>query len=94
MDVGSLTIFGTLTWNIARRDLSIRALYILVENGGKFEIGTESNPMELDATIYIKTPPNWDPRNSEGWEGLGYHPTIGSRFLAGTSGSTIKIHGR
>ena len=50
--------------------------------------------MELDAKIYIKTPPNWDPRKSEGWDGVGYDPKIGSRFLAGKAGSSIKIHGR
>ena len=50
--------------------------------------------MELDAKIYIKTPPNWDPRKSEGWDGVGYDQKIGSRFLAGKAGSSIKIHGR
>lgn len=68
MDVGTLTVYGSLTWNIARRNLEIRALYVLVEAGGVFEIGSEQNPMELDATIYIKTPSNWDPRNSDGWD--------------------------
>jgi len=72
MDVGTLTIYGTLTWNIGRRDLEIRALYILVENGGTFEIGSEENPMELNAQIYIKTPSgDWDPRKSEGWDRIG-----------------------
>ena len=91
-----MTVFGKLTWNIARRNLEIRALYVLVETGGIFEIGSEQVPMELDATIYIKTPSNWDPRNSGGWDNRqeGYHKKIGSRFFAGNAGSTISIHGR
>ena len=50
--------------------------------------------MELDATIFIKTPSNWDPRKSEGWENFPYHPSIGSRFFAGVGGSSVEIYGR
>ena len=28
--------------------------YVSVENGGYFELGTVENPMNLEATIYIK----------------------------------------
>lgn len=50
--------------------------------------------MELDATIFIKTPSNWDPRKSEGWDNFPYHPKIGSRFFAGVGGSSVEIYGR
>merc|ERR1712037_135894 len=94
MDVGTITIKGGFSWHIAKRNLELRAFYILVDREGSFNLGSESEPMELDAKIYIKTPSNWDPRKSEGWDNFPYHPSIGSRFLAGVGGSHVEIHGR
>ena len=50
--------------------------------------------MDLEATIYIKTLDNWDPKD-ESASGVGYQNwPYGSRFFAGKGGSTIRICGR
>ena len=71
---------------------NFRAYYVLVNNGAEFEVGTVAAPMNLQATIYIKRPENWDPfaTNTAFW----HHEDFGSRFLVGDAGSIIRIHGR
>ena len=50
--------------------------------------------MDLEATIYIKTLENWDPKDDSA-SGVGYQNwPYGSRFFAGKGGSTIRICGR
>ena len=65
---------------------------MLVEQGGEFALGSENNPMNKDATMYIKKPFNWNPFAEV--TGLGYHTDFGSRFFVGNAGSIIRMHGR
>ena len=65
----------------------------MVFGAGTFEVGNAQNPMNLKATIYIETLPNWDPQNPKDEVGH-YGGAFGSRFLGGMPGSTIRIHGR
>ena len=95
MRVATLTIKGTLKWDIEKDGIKLSAKYIMVEEYGTLEVGTEDAPMEKKATIYIETPwENWDPKgDNEGKVGW-HHGTFGTRFLGGHYGSNIIIHGR
>jgi len=53
LDVETLTIKGTLTWDTSKDGLELRAGYVLVD-GGHLQIGTRAAPMALRATVYIK----------------------------------------
>ena len=53
MKVYTLTVEGTLQWDTSKDNVKLSAKYVLVERYGRFELGTESNPMNLKATIYI-----------------------------------------
>ena len=77
--VETLTIHGTLRWDVSRANLELRANYVLVEDGGHFLMGTEASPMNHPATIYITNDPN-------------SHPDLGRRFFGGYG--RIEIHGR
>ena len=70
----------------------LRAYFILIEAGGEWVVGTEDAPMNNLATIFIKTPVNWNPFG--GNAGLGYHDSLGSRFIVGKAGSSMIMHGR
>eukprot|EP00930_Biecheleria_cincta_P009405 TRINITY_DN11114_c0_g1_i1.p1 TRINITY_DN11114_c0_g1~~TRINITY_DN11114_c0_g1_i1.p1 ORF type:complete len:1517 (-),score=202.87 TRINITY_DN11114_c0_g1_i1:132-4682(-) len=78
-NVRTLTIEGTLRWDTTKNGLVLTAGYVLVEPGGRFEIGTESNPMRLRAVITLT--------------GGVSHPAFGTRFLGGSEG-TVAIHGK
>ena len=94
MDLGQLTINGKLTWDTSSDGLRLTTSAILVNDGATFECGTEEQPMNNQAEIYIKYPrEDWDP-NDSGQTGVGYSESFGSRFFVGTAGSNIYIHGR
>lgn len=77
----TLTIEGTLEWDITKDNLQLRAGYVLVASGGHLKIGTQDNPMERRATVYIT-------RNDH------MHNVLGKRFLGGVGSGVIDIHGR
>eukprot|EP00931_Biecheleriopsis_adriatica_P067560 TRINITY_DN4167_c0_g1_i1.p1 TRINITY_DN4167_c0_g1~~TRINITY_DN4167_c0_g1_i1.p1 ORF type:complete len:1079 (-),score=142.05 TRINITY_DN4167_c0_g1_i1:102-3338(-) len=81
IDVETLTIFGQLSWATDVGGLELRAGYVLVEDGGRFEVGSSTAPMRLQATIYIK-------------DTIHNHTELGRRFLGGVGNSVIVIHGR
>jgi len=91
MDVSSLTVEGTLTWDTTKSGLTLSAGYVLVHESGKFQIGTDTDPMVLAANIYIKN-------NGE------EHSELGDRFFGGyidparkeltSSRPVIEIYGR
>jgi hypothetical protein len=55
MDCQYLVVEGALRWNTSIGGLVMRAAGIMVLNNGSFELGTQQNPMLLDATIGIKS---------------------------------------
>merc|ERR1719265_1873275 len=79
--LATLTIRGTLQWDTTKEGLELRAGYVLVEDGGHFELGTATAPMELRATIHISKGPH-------------VHPHLGKRFFGGIGSARIDIHGR
>ncbi|CAK9057639.1 Cell surface hyaluronidase (Cell migration-inducing hyaluronidase 2) (Transmembrane protein 2) [Durusdinium trenchii] len=81
VDVKTLKVFGTVKWDTEKDGLELRAGYILVAEGGYFQVGSRTKPMELSATIYIK-------RGSES------HQWFGDRFLASEGEARVEIHGR
>jgi len=81
LDVQTLTIFGTVKWDTEKDGLELRACYILVGEGGYFQVGSRTKPMELAATIYIK-------------KGMETHALFGDRFLASEGEARVEIHGR
>ena len=70
LQVETLTIHGTLEWDLTKQNLELRANYILVETGGRFVLGTADSPMNFPATIYIT-------------KGASSDPELGRRFLGG-----------
>jgi len=85
LDFETITVHGTLIWDINKPNIELRTFGILVEQGGIFQLGKASQPMMLPATIYIK-----NPRNAA----IGNHPYLGKRYLAGIGKAHIEIHGR
>ncbi|CAE7867377.1 PIP5K1C, partial [Symbiodinium sp. KB8] len=81
IDVETLTIYGTVKWDTSKADLELRSNYILVGEGGYFQVGSRMNPMLLNATIYIK-------------KSLESHQWFGDRFLASEGEARVEIHGR
>lgn len=79
IEVGSLTIRGTLM--VARRDISIRAGWILVTDDGALAAGTDEQPFKQKLTITLCA------------EGVVPHPEYGSKFLVAARGGTIDLHG-
>lgn len=79
MTVATLTIRGSLRWDTSMNGLVLMAGYIVIERGGRLEVGTAAAPMLLRATIYIRHLTN------------ASHPYLGSRFLAldGLAASTL-----
>ncbi|CAE7682543.1 ACOX1, partial [Symbiodinium pilosum] len=45
IDVETLTIYGTVKWDTSKADLELRTNYILVGEGGYFQVGSRFNPM-------------------------------------------------
>lgn len=43
----TLTIFGTVKWDTEKDGLELRACYILVGEGGYFQVGSRTKPMEF-----------------------------------------------
>lgn len=75
-----LLIRGALIWDTEVADIELSAEYILIVDG-KFELGTEDNPMMLPARITL----------------YGHHrsirlPIYGAKVFAARSG-TVDIHG-
>ena len=68
--VRSLTIHGTLRWDVTADGLCLRTGFIHVLGGGVFEVGNASVPMERQATIELIA-------------NGAVHPYLGSQFLAG-----------
>eukprot|EP00930_Biecheleria_cincta_P056436 TRINITY_DN42567_c0_g1_i1.p1 TRINITY_DN42567_c0_g1~~TRINITY_DN42567_c0_g1_i1.p1 ORF type:complete len:863 (-),score=115.76 TRINITY_DN42567_c0_g1_i1:230-2818(-) len=81
MDVETLTVQGTLEWDTQKDGLQIRTCYLLVEPGGKLQVGTALAPMDLQALIYIK-------------KSHIEHPAMGTRFVGSMGNSQFVIHGR
>merc|ERR1719189_2547434 len=88
MDVGSLTIEGTLTWDVASNNLELRAGFVVAEGAGAaFELGSPQSPMLNAATVYIKN-------NGMVHESLGKR-AFGTAFTSGaSSGPSCRMHGR
>lgn len=88
MDVGSLTIRGTFTWDVTAINLELRAGFVVAEGPvAAFELGSPQSPMLHTATIYIKD-------NGMVNEHLGKR-AFGCAFIWGTSnGPSCRIHGR
>merc|ERR1719414_2304079 len=86
MDVGSLTIRGTFTWDVTSNNLELRAGFVVVEGpAAAFELGSPQSPMLNNAKIYIKDGMEHD---------LGKR-TFACTFIRGTSnGPSCHIHGR
>jgi len=82
MDLETLTVHGTLVWDTTQDGLVLRTGYLLVEQGGLFQLGRDVSPMRLGATVHITKGPH-------------EHPKLGYRFM-GTHGrgSRITVHGR
>ena len=92
--LGTLEIEGEVIWDTNQTDVVLSVLYILVKPGGRFELGTEDNPMMNNAEIYIRKPSeDWHPKLSDS-TGFGFHEDFGSRFFVGDKNSTVVIHGR
>eukprot|EP00435_Cladocopium_sp_Y103_P004117 s436_g1.t1 len=81
VDVQTLTIFGTVKWDTEKDGIELRACYILVGEGGYFQVGSRTKPMERFARIYIK-------------KGMESHALFGDRFLASEGEARVEIHGR
>ena len=77
-----------MKWDIEKDNLKLSAKYIFVEQYGTLEVGTEAEPMEKRATIYIETPwDNWDPKDPDNAGKVGWHHgTFATRFLGGHFG--------
>ena len=43
----TLTILGTVKWDTEKDGLELRACYILVGEGGYFQVGSRTRPMEF-----------------------------------------------
>eukprot|EP00931_Biecheleriopsis_adriatica_P004358 TRINITY_DN106040_c0_g1_i1.p1 TRINITY_DN106040_c0_g1~~TRINITY_DN106040_c0_g1_i1.p1 ORF type:complete len:1261 (+),score=170.66 TRINITY_DN106040_c0_g1_i1:87-3869(+) len=84
LDVDELIVEGKLVWDVSKAGLELRACQIMVEDGATFQVGSESDPMNKKATIYIKKCVGRD----FGTSGAG------ERFLAGRGTARIEIHGR
>ena len=67
MRVGVLSIEGSLVWDTNKNNIKLQASQIIVENDGKFTLGTKEIPMLNNAEIYIRNIPN-----------LADHPNLGS----------------
>ena len=80
IDVGSLTVHGTLI--VARRDVKIRAGWILVSGKGRFVAGSTEQPFRQRLTITLAADSDAPP-----------HPELGTKFLAAVSGGSIDLHG-
>jgi hypothetical protein len=80
IDVGSLTIHGTAI--IARRDIRLRAGWILVTGHGELTAGTSEQPFRQKLTITLC-----------GDSGGAPHRDFGSKFLVAVDGGTIDLHG-
>jgi len=80
MSVATLTIKGTLSWDVSKDGLELRAGHVLVD-GGHLQVGTRDLPMNRRATIYIT-------KSSHS------HWKFGQRFLGGIGSGKIDIHGR
>ena len=92
--MGTLEIEGEVIWDTNKTDVVLSVLYILVKPGGRFELGTDENPMMNNAEIYIRKPSeDWHPKLSNSSE-FGFHEDFGSRFFVGDRNSTVVIHGR
>jgi beta-glucanase (GH16 family) len=87
MDVTSLTIRGSLTWDTTKNGLTLAAGFVVVEQDGIFNLGSLASPMQKAATIYIKN-------------NGATHPTLGVRvFGSYFDGSTsiqpnVQVHGK
>lgn len=78
--VNSLVVEGTLKF--ARKDLEFCTQFIMVQRGGKLEIGTEQKPFTDRAVITL----------------LGSDPTrdhhgMGTKFLGAMEGGILELHG-
>lgn len=76
----SITVFGTLLF--ARREISLRARWILVDGGGVMRAGSAETPHEPPLTISLGGgAPDEDAHG------------LGTAFLAAVRGGTIDLHG-
>jgi hypothetical protein len=80
VDIGSLTVHGTVI--VARRDIAIRAGWILVSGRGTLAAGTAEQPFRERLTITLR-----------GDSAASPHRELGSKFLAAVNGGTIDLHG-
>ena len=53
----TLTIFGTVKWDTEKDGLELRACYILVGEGGYFQVGSRTKPMEFLGVTWDPTDP-------------------------------------
>jgi len=88
--VRTLTVEGTLTWDTAKDGLELRSGFVLVQNGGIFNLGSEAAPMRNKATIYITANGADHPQLGERFLGAFKNPLTATQF---PSGPTVEIHG-
>lgn len=83
IDVGSLHIHGTVV--MERRDIKLRAEWILVEGAGALVAGSADKPFQQQLHITL----------CSGGSGARApeHPVLGSKFLGALDGGTIDLHG-
>jgi hypothetical protein len=79
LNAESLRIEGTLL--VARRDIRIRASWILVVGEGRLMAGSADRPFKQRLTITLARAP------------AEAHPLLGSQFLAALDGGSIDLHG-
>jgi len=83
IDVGSLHIKGTAI--VERRDISIGAEWILVEDAGALIAGSADRPFKQRLHITLCS--------SASEQRAAAHPQLGSKFLVALNGGTIDLHG-
>ena len=91
-DLGSLKIFGSLKWDLAKDNLELKSGYMVAHGpSGSFELGTPENPMLKKATIYIKD-------NGKQHSSRLLSRVFGTQYIIGSpigsKGPSIRIHGR
>ena len=53
MKVFTLTIYGSLIWDTTKDDLILNSTYVMVKEGGSFELGTEAGFYIFDMDYFF-----------------------------------------